>query len=102
MKIRVQPIVVIIGLISLMSFLYFKTNAIDSAEHNRCNNQLRYLKEMDVVVDKDVLEARRGLSSSYDRLIEEIGQINALQANIRDIPAFVDENGRVEINRRLD
>lgn len=102
MKIRFHHITIVLGLISLMTFLYFKTNSIDSESHNRFNNQLRYLKELNATVDKDILESRYGLSNSYDELFSEISKINELQTNIKEIPAFVDENGQQELNQSLD
>ncbi|HRH45341.1 MAG TPA: PAS domain S-box protein [Pyrinomonadaceae bacterium] len=102
MKIRFHHIIIVLGLISLMTFLYFKTNSIDSESHNRFNNQLRYLKELNATVDKDILESRYGLSNSYDALISEISKINELQTTIKDIPAFLDENGQQELDQSLE
>jgi PAS domain S-box-containing protein len=102
MNVRLKQIAVVVGLISLMTFLYFKTNVIDSEAHNRFDNQLRHLKELDATIDKNILEARYGLSNSYDALNAEINQTNELHANIKNVPAFVDEDEKREINQLLD
>src|SRR5690349_12262294 len=97
MNIRLTHIAFGIGIISFMTFLFFKTNAIDSEAHNRLSSDLRHLKELDATIDKDLLESRYGLLNSYDRLKTEVEQAKILQERIKNIPVFVNPDDRVEL-----
>lgn len=101
MKISLKHIVIGIGLIALMTFLYFKTNVIDSASHNQFSNDLRHLKELDATLDKNILESRFGLQNSYDLLMTETEEIHRLQDKLTNVPAFTSENEKSEIYNLL-
>ncbi|MEP6900308.1 MAG: DAHL domain-containing protein, partial [Actinomycetota bacterium] len=101
MNIRLKHIAIGIGLILLMTFLFFKTNVIDSDAHNRFSRDLHHLKEVDATLDKDILESRYGLLNSYDLLTTDTVQIDQLQENLKNIPAFINQDGKEEINKLL-
>lgn len=101
MNIRLHHIAIGIGMISLMTFLFFKTTVIDSDAHNRFSSDLRHLKEIDATLDKNILESRYGLLSSYDLLNTETSEINQLRATVKNIPAFIDRDGQEKIQNLL-
>lgn len=102
MNIRIHHILIGIALLLLMTFLFFKTNNIDSELHNRFSNDLRHLKEIDATLDKYILESRYGLLNSYDLLIKETAKINQLQITLKNIPTFVDNENQEAIKNLLN
>ena len=102
MHIRWQQIVIGAGMVLLMTFLFLRTNVIDSDAHNHFSNDLRHLKELDATLDKNILESRYGLSNSYDLLITESNQLKQLQTDLKDVPAFVDHDGQEKLKELFD
>ena len=102
MKIRLPQIVAVAAMILLMTFLFIKTNVIESDAHNRFNQHLRQLKELDATLDKDVLESRYGLLTAYDLLITEIGEVNRLQVELKNIPGFLDRDKQRKVSKLLN
>lgn len=102
MRIRPHQIVVCTGMIALMTFLFLKTNVIESGPHNRFSGDLRRLKELDATLEKDVLESRYGLLTTYDNLIKETSEAQQLESELSDVPDFIDPKGRDEVTDLLD
>jgi len=102
MKIRPQQIMIGVGLILLMTFLFIKTNVIESETHNRFGNHLRQLKELDATLDKDVLKSRYGLLNTYDLLITENDELNNLQLDLKKAPFFLGQDEQERIDQVLN
>jgi PAS domain S-box-containing protein len=90
MKTRLKQILIGGGMIALMTFLFVKTNVIESGAHNEFSERLRHLKELNATLDKDVLESRYGLMTAYDRLTYESAELDKLQAELASVPAFME------------
>jgi len=101
MNIRLHHIAIGIGMISLMTLLFFKTNVIDSKAHNRFSSDLRHLKELDATIDKNLLESRYGLLNSYDELKIKIEQIKVLTESLKNVPDFVSEDEKEQLKTLL-
>lgn len=93
MNSRVNNIVIGLGMIFLLTFLLFKTNAVDADAHLRYSNDLRQLKELDTAVDKEVLVLRYDPKVSDAGLTEKLRKIKEINNNIKNIPSFLDING---------
>ena len=93
MNSRVNNIVIGLGMIFLLTFLLFKTNAVDADAHVRYSNDLRQLKELDTAVDKEVLVLRYDPKVSDAGLTEKLRKIKEINNNIKNIPSFLDING---------
>jgi PAS domain S-box-containing protein len=96
MKIRLQQIIIGAGMILLVTFLFIKTNVIDSDAHNKFSQHLRRLKELDATLGKDTLESRYGLLTTYDLLITEIAEIDQQQSELDKILGSIEPNDKKE------
>ena len=98
----VAKILVVIGLVSLLVFLVYRAQSVDSAQHNRYNADLQHLKESDAALDEAVLRTRYGLLASYDPLNAELAQIRALQNAVQAPPAYIGQQGRAEMRQEFE
>lgn len=85
----------------LLSWLFIKTQAVNFAEHERYNRDLLRLKELDAILNQDVLKVRNGLLLYYDPLVADLTGLKKLLLNLEKIPTFIDETGQVETKQRL-
>lgn len=101
MKARIIQIAIAIGLISLMTFLFIKTNVVSSDAHNRFSQHLHHLIELDATMDRDVLESRYGQLTTYDSLKSEADELRFLQNELKDAPDFLAPEEREKIGKFL-
>lgn len=102
MRIRLQQFIVGVGMILLMTFLFVKTNVIESAAHYRFSLNLRRMKELDSKLAKDILESRYGLMTAYDSLITEVSELDKLCAELKNVPDFLEHDEQEKIGQLLD
>ncbi|MEP6848264.1 MAG: DAHL domain-containing protein, partial [Acidobacteriota bacterium] len=102
MKTRLIHTGIAVGLISLMTFLFIKTNAVKSDTHNRFSQHLHHLIELDATMDRDVLESRYGLLTTYDSLTSEADELRFLEHELKDVPLFLAPDERDRIDRSLN
>lgn len=102
MRIRPQQIIVGIGTILLMTFLFIKSNVTESDSHNRFSQDLRHLKEVDATLNKNILQSRYGLLTNDYLLIIEIGEQDELQAALKNVPLFLEVDEQNKVNQLLD
>jgi two-component system sensor histidine kinase/response regulator len=88
--------------IVLLTFLFWKTQAFDSTEHERFSSGLRRLKQVDATLNQDILKARFGLVASYDPVVAELAEMKRVRGELKKIPTFVDGQGRAELGRQLE
>nr|WP_017717105.1 adenylate/guanylate cyclase domain-containing protein [Oscillatoria sp. PCC 10802] len=86
----------------IFSFLLGKSLAIDFKQHDRFNENLRQLKDIDANLNNGVFELRYGLTSHYDGFVKSFLQIKELQNDLKRTPSFLNDRGRSEILRILD
>lgn len=100
-RLRFQNVCVIAAVLLLLTFLFIKTRAINPDEHNRFSRDLRELRGSDATLNENILKARYGLLTSYDQLVAENEDIKRIQADLQNIPSFVDEPARRQLLREL-
>ncbi len=96
-----RNIVIGILLASFLTVLFVKSSVIDADIHNRYINDLFLLKELDAQIDKNLLESRYGISSSYDTLNSDLEQIEQVQKRLQHIPFYVDDVEQMNIRALL-
>lgn len=89
------------GVVFLFVFLWVKSQAIDFNQHNRYVINLRSSQELDARINQNVLQARDGLLSYYDPIVNDIAQLKTLQTDLKQTPTFTDQAGREELNSLL-
>src|SRR5450432_421760 len=87
--------------ILVLTFLFMKTQAIDIGEHDRFSTRLHQLKEVDAILNQDILRSRFGLITSYDPIIAEVSELKTISSQLKIVPAFVDPKGKAEIEQHL-
>lgn len=90
------PVVLVV-----LAILWIKSIAIDNDRHNQYLAHLRQIQTLDARIDRNVLQARDGLLNNYDPIVNDLAQLNQLQTALRQMPSFVDEESRHELERLL-
>ena len=67
------------GLVATLGVLFMKTRAVNFEAHNEIISSLRTLKQVDAEWNSDVLRAKTGLSSDYDRVASPLPLIESLK-----------------------
>lgn len=72
------------GLITLfiLFFLYTKTQVVDLDKHTKLLNQFSEFKQVDAILNQDILKIRQGLLGYYDPIITNITRLEQLLQNI--------------------
>ncbi len=89
------------GVVLLLIALWVKSQAIDFNEHNRYMGDLRRIQELDARISQNVLQARDGLLTYYDPIVNELAEVKKLQTELKQTPTFVDRAGRQELSQLL-
>jgi PAS domain S-box-containing protein len=89
------------GALGLSIFLWLQAQAIDFERHNHYATNLRRIQEMDARINLSILQARDGILTYYDPIINDLAELKTLQANLKQIPSFVNRSGQAEIDRLL-
>lgn len=97
----IQKVSLVLVTILVLTFLFVKTQAVNPAQHNRYNRDLLRLKEVDVILNQDVLKVRQGLLLHYDPLVADLNRLKQLLNNLEKIPAFVDGSRQAETKQQL-
>jgi DAHL domain len=90
------PIVLVV-----LVLLWVKSLAIDVERHDQYLAHLRQIQTLDARIDRNVLQARDGLLTYYDPIVNDLAQINRLQTDLQRTPSFVEADGRLELDRLL-
>src|SRR6266496_6058822 len=90
------------GSVLLLTFLFFKSTAINFAEHNEFSGNLHRLRELNATLNENILKARYGLVTSYDSLVIGTSEIGNVQKHLGSIPSFVEVQERNEIELQLN
>ncbi len=86
----------------VFSFLLGNSLAIDFNQHDRFNENLHQLKEIDATLNKDVFELRYGLVTHSDRTVKDLKKIKTMQNELKQTPSFLNKKGRAEIQQLLE
>jgi PAS domain S-box-containing protein len=90
-------VVFAIGLTVLWSRAYI----LDIHQHSLYLALLRRSQEIDARLNQNVLEAQLGRLASYDPIVTQLAQLKQIQADLKQIPAFVESSERAELDRLL-
>jgi PAS domain S-box-containing protein len=91
----------LVGGVLLLVILWIKSQSINFNEHNRYSIDLREISSLDARIDRNVLQARDGLLTYYDPIVNDLTKIKQLHSNLQQIPSFVDRQGREELEGML-
>lgn len=86
----------------LLTFLYVKTQAIDSKGYNTILSNLAHLKELDANLSRDVLRSRNELLSHYDPLVLWMREIKETHHRLQSGTYSIYHRGEEEVDRKID
>lgn len=89
------------GVTVLAILLWFQARAIDFEQHSRYTATLRRVKELDARINLNILQVKDGLLTYYDPIVSDLAELRTLQADLKQIPNFIDRSGRDELNQLL-
>ncbi|MBD1913260.1 DAHL domain-containing protein [Leptolyngbya sp. FACHB-8] len=93
--------VIWIGFAIVLMVLWNKANILDIHQHSRYLTLLRESQEVDARLNQRVLEARLGQLSSYDSIVTKMAKLKQIQANLQQIPSFVDPTEHAALDQLL-
>lgn len=91
----------LIGGLLLIAIFWTKSQAINFNEHNRYSLELREIASLDARINQNILQARDGLLTYYDPIVKDLAEVKQLHGNLQQIPSFVDQQGKEELERIL-
>jgi PAS domain S-box-containing protein len=89
------------GAVLLFLLLWMKSQAIDPNRHSRYISNLLRIQELDARINQNVLQVRLGLLPYYDPIVNEIAQLKRIQADLQQVPAFINTDERQAIDRAI-
>ena len=96
-----QALVVAVA-ISILTFLYFKTQTVDPAWHNQIVVRLGELKQLDATLNQDILQARSLLFHNYDPLGATVIRQRELLRSLEHGHFAIYGKGQADIDRRFE
>ncbi len=88
--------------ISLLSFLYVKTQSFDQQQHNRVVANLSQFKQLDATLNQDVIESRSHLLNNYDPIVRNLSRLHAITADFVRGPSAIYHRGQADIDAQID
>jgi PAS domain S-box-containing protein len=89
------------GVLLVLVILGIKSVAIDVERHNQYLANLRQIQYLCAHIHQNVLQMRSGMVKSYDPIVNDLAKLKQLQTDLKQIPSFIDSEGRKELNRLL-
>jgi signal transduction histidine kinase/FixJ family two-component response regulator len=89
------------GIVLLFLALWMKSQAIAPQDHQRYLSNLRRLQELDARINQNLLQVRLGLLLSYDPIVNELAQLEQVQAELQQLPSFVDARSQQSIKTSI-
>jgi signal transduction histidine kinase/CheY-like chemotaxis protein len=91
-----------IGVVALLSLFFYLSISVNSTQHDRYSGDLLKLKELDANLNEEVLRTRYGLSVSYDLINTRLTELHKLEANLGNVPPYLDPKDRAELGHQLN
>ncbi|HWQ94431.1 MAG TPA: DAHL domain-containing protein, partial [Gammaproteobacteria bacterium] len=88
--------------ISLLSFLYAKTQSFDQQQHNRIVVHLSQFKQLDATLNQDVIESRSHLLNNYDPIVRSLTRLHAITNGFITGPSSIYHRGQADIDTQID
>lgn len=95
-------VLMVLVAISILTFVFIRSQTIDPDRHYRITDRLRLLKQYDAILSQDTLKLRANLLGHYDSLVESLDQISGLIADLEAGPVAIVGKGRPEIDRLVE
>jgi len=91
-----------LALLGILTFLYFKTQAIDNSSHHQIIDNLRQIKQVDATLNQVILKSRNELLLHYDPLVSGMAGLESLYHVFIEGPAAIYHTGRSGIDHELE
>ncbi|MGB8702326.1 MAG: DAHL domain-containing protein [Thermosynechococcaceae cyanobacterium] len=89
------------GVLLVLAILWSKSLAINVERHNQYLANLRQMQYLGAHINQNILQARAGVLSSYDPIVNDLASLKQLQTDLKQTPSYIDAEGRQELNRLL-
>jgi signal transduction histidine kinase/CheY-like chemotaxis protein len=86
----------------LLTFLFVQQMPVDADGHEKFMVDLNRMKQIGAEIDGDLLRSRYELLGSYDPLVREIQEMDAIEERLRRIPAFIRGHRKEHLQRLLE
>jgi signal transduction histidine kinase/CheY-like chemotaxis protein len=96
---RLRSIAMGLGAGLLLTFLFVQQRPVDSRQHDRFMHNLQLMKQLDAEVNRDLLNSRFELLSSYDPFVQKLAEMQAVDSDLRHVPPFVRGAKRQQIQQ---
>ncbi len=73
----------------IIAILGFGTLTVDGRRHSQYVMQLRQFREVDVMLNQDILKVRQGLLTYYDPIVNGIKKRQRLQYDLSQMPTYI-------------
>jgi signal transduction histidine kinase/DNA-binding response OmpR family regulator len=83
----------------LLTFLFVKQQPADPEKHDRFVHDLQLLKQLDAEINRDLLNSRYELLSSYDPFVRKLDEMRSVGSNLHSIPSFIGGQQRDQIEK---
>lgn len=93
-----KQVIVSIVAVFVLTFLYVKTQAVDTDRHIHILNSLREFKQVDTSLKEEILKSRYGLVGHYDNIVTSMKRLDDLYKDFEDGPLTTivgDKNGNI-------
>jgi signal transduction histidine kinase/DNA-binding response OmpR family regulator len=99
---RLQNLLLGLVVATVASGLYLQSRAANFEEHEEYHGQILRLRELDVIINQDLLKSRYGLLAHYDPLVGALKEVKELQLRLRQGPGFLNRENRSRIQQALE
>ncbi|AOY83433.1 ATP-binding protein [Moorena producens JHB] len=87
--------------IILLAFLVRKSLPINLEEHQQYQNTLNQQKEIDVILNQDIIKSRYDILTYYDPFVKHLSQLKDTQNSLKIIPTFINQDGSKKLTKIL-
>ncbi|WP_293114356.1 DAHL domain-containing protein [Moorena sp. SIO4G3] len=98
---QVLKLINTLAAVFILAFLVKKSLPIKVEEHQQYKNTLNQQKEIDVILNQDILKSRSDILTYYDPFFKHLYQLKNTQNELKSIPTFINHDGRKELNKIL-
>ena len=85
----------------LLTLLFVQQRPVNPQQHDRFLRDLLLIKQLDAEINRDLLNSRYELISSYDPFVRELEEMHAARADLQHIPSFIGGRQREQIEQLL-
>jgi PAS domain S-box-containing protein len=88
--------------VCLFLFLFNQTRIINFQQHDRFLSNLLRIKELDALLNQDVVRSRAGLLTYYDPLANNLSELKKRGDRLNEIPSFISKKERNKLKSLID